>query len=370
MRLRCAIDGVDYSSATDAISLQITQDSTQAVSTCSVRLFQPATGPGSGGRYDVSTYDSGAVFGWSITEWQEIVLWNEDTGQRLFAGFVLAVQRIPAGPHLFFSLSCSDYGILLDRRIITQTWAAGTPDSQIILEALALVPELTSATIETIAADLGEIDFKDQRIRDLFDAICTLTGGEYYVSYAGALNYYRAGSIPAPFGLSDDAPDGVTNVGFDLETHAHDFSEGANSVLVLGAIDGGVEIKGTARDDASIAQYGLLEATIANRQIVDVVTARLHAQAQVYERSQPKEILKVALFSPGLARGQTVNVYSLRLGIFAAYILRTLEIVVAAPDRLDRLPGRFGRNPDHRGGRGFRGCVFHHGSQDDSIAAP
>jgi len=333
MRLRLSLDGVDFSDVTELASLSITQDSTQAISTAQVRLFQQGRGAGAAGRYDEAHYDE-AIYGWSVDEWQEIRIWDEHSGQTLFGGFVLGMRRQPAGPHLWFQCNASDYGILLDRRLITKTWAAGTPDSQILTEALAGVPELTVGSIETIVADLGELEFKDQRIRDLFDAVCVLTGGEYYVSYGGRVNYYRSGTFPAPFDLSDDPPgiDGIGTIAFTLESYAHDFSDGANAVKVLGAVTPSGEVVGYAEDAASIAAYGRLEVPIANRQITDVVMAALDAQTQVAERKQPKESLQVSVRRPGMMRGQTINVYSLRLGIFRPFLIRTLEIVAIAPD--------------------------------------
>jgi hypothetical protein len=331
MRLRVAIDGVDFSGSTELASLSITQDSTQAISTAQFRILYQVGGPGFGGKYDEALYDE-ALYGWTVEEWQEARIWDDHTGATLFGGFILGVQEQPDGPHKWFQLNCSDYGILLDRRIITQNWAAGTADSTVLTQALAQVPELSLGHIETIVSDLGALEMKDQRVRDLFDAVCVLTGGEYNVGFDGAVNYYKSGSIMAPFDLSDDRPDGVGTVGFTLDSYSRDFSDGANHVLVLGAIVNGVEISAVAEDLDSIARYHRLDVPIANRQIIDVTMAQLYAATQVAERSKPKEILRVWLLKPGLERGQTVNVYCLRLGLLAPYIIRTMQIVPIAPD--------------------------------------
>ena len=332
MRLRAAFDGYDASDATLIAPLTIRQDSSEAISTCELTIFQ-----GQGvARYDQSRYGQATYQGWSPQEWNEVVIWDQDTTQIMFAGYVLAIARAIEGPYVRYELQCSDWAIILERRLITQSWPAGTPDSTVVADVLRVVPELTEGTIVTQIGDLGALEYKDSRVRDVLDDVCALTGGEWNVSYDGKLNYYRQGSILPPFGLSD-RPDGVTTMPYQIEDIGSDFADAANRVTVLGAVTDTGEIRAVADHAVSQTQYGLLSITLVDRNLSDPATAQVWAQTEVATRSFPKPTYTVVVWEPGLTRGMTVPIEAVKYGIDRDMILRSLEIVIAAPDPA-RLP--------------------------------
>lgn len=329
MKLRAAVAGFDVSIAALVESATIKQDSSEAISTCELTLFQRF----GEARYDHAQYDHASFqYTWTVNEWDELVIWDADTLQIQFAGFILAVDRDAEGPHIRLTLHASDWGILLERALITQTWPDGTPDSTIIADAIRQVPELSAGSIVTLTANLGVIQAKDQRVRDLLDDVCKLTGGEWNVSYNGKVNYYAAGSIVAPFGLSD-RPDGSTTQPYQLESYKRDFSDAANRVLVLGAVGEAGELRATAEDTGSQQQFGVLSVTLVDRNLNDPATAALWADTEVGLRSRPKYTIEAGCFVPGLARGMTVSVEAWKYGLVTSLILRTLTITILAPDR-------------------------------------
>jgi hypothetical protein len=325
MRLRLSLDGADYSDVTLVDPITIEQDSTQAISTAELHLAQER----GIARYDEALYDV-AVYAWEVIEWQEIRLWDEDSGQTLFAGLVLEVERVLDNQHMIYICRCSDYGIVLERSLATATWPNGTPDSTIVTDLIAGTG-ISPGTIITYANNLGVIEAKDNKVREMLDAICELTGSEWHVSYAGQLNYYRQGSILPPFGLSD-TPDHSTTQPYQMDDYSTDFTNAANRVVVLGSING-TELTAVAQDTASQARYGVLSGTVVNRNLTDPVTAQLLADTEVAERAWPRQSVTASLYVPGLARGQTVHVRSGKFSIDADLILRSLTIVIAAPDR-------------------------------------
>jgi len=329
VRLRAAVAGFDVSNAVLVESATIKQDSSEAISTCEITLFQRF----GEAQYDHARYDLASFqYTWSVSEWDELVIWDEDTTQIQFAGFILAVDRDAEGPHIRLTLHASDWGILFERALITQSWPDGTPDSVIIADAIAKVPELSLGTIITLTANLGLIEAKDKRVRDLLDDVCQLTGGEWNVAYNGKVNYYAAGSIVAPFGLSD-RPDGSTTQPYQLESYKRDFSDAANRVLVLGAVGEAGELRATAEDTGSQGQFGVLSVTLVDRNLTDATTAALWADTEVGLRSTPKYTIQAACFVPGLARGMTVSIEAWKYGLTASLILRSLTITITAPDR-------------------------------------
>ena len=330
MRVRAALDGVDISSAALIESLTIRQDSREAISTAEITLLETE----SGARYDVARYDVDRYgVKLEIREWQQLAISDQDTGQLLFAGFVLSIGRGQESDSIRSNLAASDWGILFERAVITQSWPANTFDSTIITDLLAHVPDLTAGTIVPQVANLGALEVKDARIRDVLDEVCELTGAEWSVSYDGKLNYYRVGSVVAPFALTDNAPNGTTTIGYQLESYANDFSEAANRILALGGLIEGGEIRATADEWASQAKYGLLAATVIDRNITDAATAALWAQTELATRAWPKLTITAGLFKSGLARGMTVAVSSGIYGFSASLVLRSLALTIAAPDR-------------------------------------
>ena len=136
----------------------------------------------------------------------------------------------------------------------------------------------------------------------------------------------------APFALSD-APNGTTTMPYQIENYENDFSDAANRVLALGGLTDAGEIRSTANEPASQAQYGVLSATVIDRNITDAQTAAVWAQTEVAQRAFPKPTITAALYQPGLARGMTVGVTSVGYGISASLVLRSLQLAIAAPDR-------------------------------------
>lgn len=339
MKIRAYFGGHDSSSFALIDGFAVDQDSTEAISTCKISLLQKY----GEARYDHALYSQASfMYEWQIQEWQEVIVQDADTSQLLFGGYVLKIDRQIEGPHVRIEVSASDWGILFERALITQTWPDGTVDSTVFSDALAQVPLLKAGTIVPQVTNIGELEAKDQRIRDLFDNVCDLTGGEWNVSYDGKLNYYRSGSIVAPFALSDE-PDGSASVGYSLDGFDNDFSDAANRILALGALtDDGVELRSIAENSASELKYGILSVTLVDRNISDQTTLDLWAQSEVATRSIPKPTVTATVFTPGLARGMTVSLQALKYGLFADLILRKLSIEIIAPD-----PARAG-GPGHK----------------------
>src|SRR4029434_472295 len=106
-----------------------------------------------------------------------------------------------------------------------------------------------------------------------------------------------------------------------------------NRMLVLGAIGDTGELRATAENLSSQQHYGVLSVTLVDRNLADAATAALWAQTEGDTRSQPKYTLGVTCYVPGLSRGMTVFVEANKFGLSTTLILRSLTIVIMAPDR-------------------------------------
>lgn len=247
---------------------------------------------------------------------------------RQFAGFITSFERIVEAQNCTqFVVTASDYGILLDRTTINATWPSWS-DKDIIEDALSGITGITidPANIDLIVSSLANFEAKDISGRELLERICDLTGGEWRVDYRGYLHYYAAGSIAAPFGLSD-APDGVTSFPYRMDSVRSEFNNAANRITVLGGIgDGGTEITATAQDYESQAKYGILSATVVDRGITDATTADLRARAEISQRAFPIVSGTLTCWKDGLDVGQTVYIRNGPHGISGNYLIRAIRI--------------------------------------------
>jgi hypothetical protein len=329
MRARLSLDGVEISDAALIDGLAIEQDSTEAISTAEFAIIQ-AYGVG---RYDTAQYSQASyVYEWELKEWAEIIIWDEDTNNLLFGGYIMQIDRSAQQQHLRYGVRCVDWGIIAEKTIVTMSWPAGTVDATIVTDLVAALPDQLSAGTITPQVAMGEFEVKDQSVRDALAQLCELTGGEWNVSYDGKVNYYRQGSIAAPFALSDN-PSPPDSIGYMLDTFESDFSDAANRVIVLGAVTDSGEVRAVANHGNSQAQYGLLSTTLIDRNLTDQASADLWAQTEVATRALPKPTITASILTPGLARGMTVDIEAVRYGVSASLILRKLKIVIAAPDR-------------------------------------
>jgi hypothetical protein len=329
MNLHVSIGGVDVTDLT-LFNSEIRKDSSDSISTATLHFLSDFDRLA---RYDDGTsfYDS-ARYAFRPTEWQEVVL-TDDSATRQFAGYITSIEREQIEGNITkYVCSCSDYGILLDRTTVNTTYL-NESDEDIILDAFTGVSGITvnASNIALLVADLATFEAKDITLRELLENICELTGGEWRVDYNRNLLYYASGSIAAPFGLSDE-PDGVTTFKHGIESLTRDFSNAANRITVLGGLtDGGTEISAAARNLESQAKYGVLSATVVDRNIPDQATAELRARAELAQRAFPSLNGRVKTWKDGLDVGQTITITNKPYAISQSFVIRSISVTFIRP---------------------------------------
>lgn len=336
MQLSIHVGGQDVSAHALLDQTEIVRDSTDAISTATV-VFWRAHGESV---YGTAKYGSGK-YAFRPKEWREITI-PDQAGVHQFAGYITNIrQEAPPADLKQWQCTCADYGILLDRVYINATWPSGWSDRDIILDAFeqadftGLPGEITvdEADIANIADDLGAFDAKDITLRELLERVCDLTGGEWRVDYYKGLHYYTAGTTAAPVAISDEVA-----MQHRLESVEEDSSRLANRITVLGGFDADGELSAVASNLESQAKYGILSATIVDRQLTDAATVTLRANAEVEQRAFPLRSGTFTTWQDGFDVGQTVPISNRTYGLNGSYLIRSIRIkqLMGEPDGIDR----------------------------------
>ena len=316
MKPRVLIAGADVSNIALVEGFTLERSSGEAISTAAV-VFQQ----------DLDAGNRFTARAWA--EWQELEIRNAaDALDVRFAGLITAIRRTPSNNRRFrVEVSASDYGVLLDRVIMTQTWTDST-DREIAKDlAAAAAAHGITASDATVAftATLPVFELKDATLREGLEQLAEVTGARWHVDPAKVLHWYKPGTTFAPFNLSD-TPNGTTAEAFTMEDFQREFGTAANRVTVLGGYSAeGAELRTTREDAGSIASYGVLEAISVEREITSGALAIMAADAQLATRAHPQISGRALVRRPGLKVGQTIGIKAALYDVNANYIIHGLR---------------------------------------------
>lgn len=331
MTPRALVNGADVSNVALVEGFSIERSSGEAISTAAVTLQQDLDSGNVYGtfQYGQKKYGGSRFFAQSWAEWQPLEIRNSaDAADVRFAGLITAIRRSPVNNRRYrVELSASDYGVLLDRVVITQTWT-DTTDREIAKDlAAAAAAHGITASDATVAftATLPVFELKDATLREGYEQLAEMTGARWHVDPAKVLHWYKPGTTFAPFNLSD-TPNGITQQAFSMEDFQREFGAAANRVTVLGGFTAeGAELRTVREDAASIASYGVLEAVSVEREISSGALAIMAADAQLATRAHPQISGRALVRRPGLKVGQTIGVKAALYGVNANYIIHGLR---------------------------------------------
>ena len=124
------IDGVDYSPYIHIESVTWDNLITNKIDTCSFSLDDSATFP----HWTLGTdlLGTGTILSDDINpiEESEVIILNS-LGVRLFAGIIVDIQRSSIAGTKFWEVSCQDYTVLLERRLVNRAYVSKS-DKEII----------------------------------------------------------------------------------------------------------------------------------------------------------------------------------------------------------------------------------------------
>lgn len=193
--LRLTIGGENRTVYLVSRSLQITQQLGAQAGTCRFTIFQPTT-------WNATTIKP--------TEGQEVLVEVDYGGagySTLFGGYILRIpeERI-ANRTIQWSVQCSDYTVLLSRRLVLGIYRGRLTDiiKQLIRQYAPRI-RYTAASLQDSTRETLGITFNYRYPRDCFDELAGLIGYEWYVDAAKTLWFYESGS------LTRQSPNSITD---------------------------------------------------------------------------------------------------------------------------------------------------------------
>lgn len=165
-------------------------------------------------------------------------------------------------------------------------------DDDIIYDVFGTeIPVVDLANVN-MTTTLATFDRHDESLRAMMERLQERTGATMWMGPANAPDFHwmLPSSNPAPFSFSDN-PDYLASFPCDRERmHVRrDWRTPANSVTVLGQVGtGGVRVRVTVTDAASIAAYGTKGRTIVDPQITSTSEATLRGNVELERDANPQ----------------------------------------------------------------------------------
>jgi hypothetical protein len=285
----------------------------------------------------------------------------------LFAGYLVGRRLTTWAGHRGYAMemTCVDYNVLLDMTIMPALKVpAGMTDSSIIRSIIAhsirhkTIHGAHGLLVQTVAS-MPAMDFTHLTMRAAIEAVQYNAGEDrhYYVDFLTRFHYFQgpieSGMGSAPYGISD-APSGSQRAAQGL-TLEYDDTQMVNAVLIAGQTRAGT---GWVKDEASIKQYGLLEAIFPA--LHSASAAQLAKVGKHYLARHKDPIVRGSFATTGSDEGwrvgQGVTITNAALGISGAqYPIKAIDTTFASGTGIRTRVIHFGELPASGRRRGHGG---------------
>lgn len=331
MKVDVLIDSVDYSAFAYMRETRVEQAADGQVSTAKVTLrIEGAVGSLYGvAVYGSSTYGSTATPDFAL---KEIVIQESGSSpvNTIFRGEVVrAMRRTRALQFDEWTLDCQGYEAVLDREVVTDTWANQT-DRAIIQDAFgAQAPDIsvTSASVDVVESNLY-LDSISWTLRELLDRLASVSGARWFLTPDKVLYYGLEGSTTAPaapFNIDVEFPNGTTKFSTQLERGTEDYLKVANYVIVQGGYtSGGTRVTYTAQDATSQSAYGVRKKVVVEEALTTSALCQARAEAEIIQWKDPQGYGTFDIRRDGLAVGQRIQITARALGLSGEYQIKRI----------------------------------------------
>jgi len=218
--------------------------------------------------------------------WSHVQIWHG--GSLLFGGYVVALDLLVKGIHLDVVCHCVDWTVLLDKRVVAESYSYTNENALTILKDITengWVPEI-DATLYTGTGTTGlDVDVNYGYVADLVKQLAERSGFYWFLredEEGDVYLYFSDATRPAPFGLST-SPDMSTTLPLRVLQWSVSGSDRVNTVFVL--VDdvydrtysnwevGLLRLEGTLESTA--AEHKLIGANVLDELDADRVSGRI-----------------------------------------------------------------------------------------------
>jgi len=158
------------------------------------------------------------IKGEAPTEGQEVII--SDGSTRLFAGIIDQVKLVSADlPRVKeYSISASDYGYMLDRRLVVETYTNMAADAIFLDIVSKYCPGFTTTGVQSGAPVIEKIVFDYTPVTDAFKQLCDYIGWSWQVDYFKDLHFFNPSDEASPAPMTLEAGANFRNLRHDIDT--------------------------------------------------------------------------------------------------------------------------------------------------------
>jgi hypothetical protein len=159
----------------------------------------------------------------------EIGIWDGAT--QIFGGVITRIEReMEANRIEVFSVEACDYGVILDRKVVTETFEETTVNDIIDHIITNYTDDGFTQNNVSCAVEVNKIIFNGKPVSKCLDELAELVGYEWYVDAEKDIHFFAKGNEVAPFDLTDTNGKYV----FNSLKIGYDWTAIVNSVIIEG----------------------------------------------------------------------------------------------------------------------------------------
>lgn len=206
------IDGTDRTSLVDWTSIKKNETLTKSPSTLIFRIKN----------YTSKTYQP------SLND--EITLYNGSI--KIFGGYIVSTSEEIDGLLKYFSVTCNDYTLDLDRQLVSENYDSVTVNAIIADLAATYLTGFTTTNVNCTTI-IDFVQFNYITVSQCLKKLASMLGNyDYYIDYDKDIHFFQNDIVPAPYSLSD------SSANFDWNTLKYDTESGQirNTIIIQGGL--------------------------------------------------------------------------------------------------------------------------------------
>lgn len=160
----------------------------------------------------------------------EVTFYNGAT--KIFGGYVVSTSEEIEGLLKYFSVTCNDYTLDLDRQLVAENYDGMTVNA-IIADLVATYLTGFTTTNVNCTATIDFVQFNYITVSQCLKKLVSLLGNyDYYIDYNKDIHFFQNDIVPAPYGLTD------TSANFDWNSLKYDTDSGQikNTIIIQGGL--------------------------------------------------------------------------------------------------------------------------------------